>query len=332
VHDKQGGKRAVRRPPPALTATELPDDFDAITLPATSARASAWLPDEHAGALECTFGGAVERVVRSSAIWLDGTRTDELVTQASMEGQTLSFLRSRRTSRDVREMDEPGYTSLGRRARDVNKRGARRLVPKRVLEDTPERTVTLWRTVVALSGDALSDGSTLAGSGVDEFGQHKPGGSSHPKKLTVSTSSKANSKLGYVPPRSESFHPATAESMLGLADVSDSIDMIGSLITTTVQATNYPHFARPPMSTIRPLSPSPIYALPPSITRTKTPSSSATMTPAPLHELKIPRMPLRPRRLSNTSVPANTMPTLEGLLSGCQPSLLHLRPVLRDLG
>jgi hypothetical protein len=209
----------VRRTHPAPTTAPLDDDFDALTLPATSLRASLWMPDEYANGFECTFGGAVERVVRSSGMWMEETRSDETLTPLSMEGQTLSLLRSRRTSRDVEKMDdEQKWLSMGRRGRD-GKKGTRRLVPKRVLEDTPERTVTLWREEVVPIDGAHSDESTLAGS-ADEFGRYKPGGPSKWKRSAGSTSSMAKSKLGYVPTGGETFQPATAESMLGLAEVS----------------------------------------------------------------------------------------------------------------
>jgi hypothetical protein len=203
----------------------LDDDFDAPTLPATSARVSMWMPDEAPLlGMECAFGGATERVVRSSgALLLESARSEHTATHASMDALTLSILRSRRTSRaagpDPERPDE--WTSLGRRARD-GRAGTRRLVPKTVLEDTPERTVTLWRAEIVPAGAAYaSDESTLAGSAgaPDEFGRYKS--SSHRKKSAGSTSSKIKSKLGSGPARSESLRPALTLSALGLADVSD---------------------------------------------------------------------------------------------------------------
>jgi hypothetical protein len=157
----------------------LDDDFDAPTLPATSARVSMWMPDEAPLlGMECAFGGATERVVRSSGtLLLESARSEHTATHASMDALTLSILRSRRTSRaagpDPERLDE--WTSLGRRPRE-GRAGTRRLVPKTVLEDTPERTVTLWRAEIVPAGAAYpSDESTLAGSAgaPDEFGRYK---------------------------------------------------------------------------------------------------------------------------------------------------------------
>jgi hypothetical protein len=145
------------------SAAPLPDDFDALTVQPASLRASLWTAGSAYGfGPECTFGGAIERVVRASgSAW---TRTDETVTHQTMEDRAMSIFHDE--PEPVRR-PEPRWESLGRRTRDAYVRGRKRLVEKKVLEDGPHRTVTMWREEIV-----ASEGSTLAGD-ADEFGKIK---------------------------------------------------------------------------------------------------------------------------------------------------------------
>lgn len=224
--DKEGNKRTTRKryPAPSTTAP-IDDDFDAYTLPATSVYTSNGGP--LADAYECTFGGAIEHVVRTSGVYVEYARNGE----DSFTLPTASVLRSRRSSQHpliVPKTEEPAWESLGRRPRDGRK-GRSRLVPKKVLEDNEARTVTLWREEVVPYGVTLSDESTLAGT-VDEFGREKqsakplkPESPIRKRKLTTSSSVKSKSKASMLaPPPSDAIRPATAQSILGL-DVSSSM-------------------------------------------------------------------------------------------------------------
>jgi hypothetical protein len=269
------------------------------------------------------------------------------------------------------EPNGPGWESMGRRLRDGRK-GRMRLVPKKVLEDNDARTVTLWREELIPVGATVtySDESTLAGT-IDEFGYHKikVGESSKPviaqlskrTRSSQSTTSKAASKLESIPVP-VSPHPDTLQiphvqpvlsldvrsssnSRLHMTDhrlktsVSASLtSLLSPAATHTTQATHASHTSR-----TSPASHTSIHTLPTSPKLPKSPPkpSPKTLTSSPMliaeipplaQRLLSPRHALRPRRFSNASMHALAYSTMDTLLSQCQPSLLHLRPILHELG
>lgn len=250
--NSHGGKKLIRRAYPPPTTAALDDDFDALTLPATSMRGSQWVQEEYADSAvdeygpERTFGGAVEVTVRAASRY-STVHSERIETPRTMESRTRSVslamgsaegrVNGTRNGND-RRMAPPSeadgrWESLGRRARQpkvggVGSSGSRsgweryRMVEHKVLEDGPERTISVWREEVAKSSDG--DGSTLAGD-VDEFGRRSEV-DSHAHRRRASTSSKKDGLLqkvhrnGYA--NGKLFDvTAPPESGLGLSNVSD---------------------------------------------------------------------------------------------------------------
>jgi hypothetical protein len=209
VRDAQGGKRVERRPFPALTTSPLDDDFDAITLPATSL---AYVHEEDDGTSrtplpERTFGGAVEMTVR--ALSTAPRRTDSTTFLSTTDSLPISPKPHQRRH----SVADSQWESLGRRSRQPGQRGEgkRYKMVEHILEDNSERTISVWREEVARSSDD-GDSSTLAG-GTDEWGRFSEA-DSHWRRRTLPKGGSKYKASG------KPFAPATANSMLGISEVS----------------------------------------------------------------------------------------------------------------
>lgn len=364
VSDRQGGKRAVRRPHPPPTTGPMDDDFDAYTVPATTV-ASNWVREEtdydtqEEPSYERTFGGAVEMTVQRMSVAPDRSNP----TLSSPESRAPSEYGSKASVRSGGGFaDNATWESFGHRTRESyentgsSRRGSNgrrfKMVEHKVLEDNSERTISVWREEV--SRTSIGGSSTLAAEdSISEFGQLSSG-NSHAHRKWASTR-KADIKPSRLKEATrESYYiPATPRSMLGITEVFSQRDHhdipsplklrgVPAVMSTIASPLRSPTYIAPPTyiqapTTVASPRRSGERPLPPPVEPRRERGNSAARSPAST-VAALPRpggqKPRRPRKPSDaaSSVRATSMSSVEMILASCQPSLLHLHPMLKELG
>ncbi|KAI9464947.1 hypothetical protein BJY52DRAFT_1392799 [Lactarius psammicola] len=303
------GKRLIRRPHPPPTSAPLPDDFDAITV----TRDGTTIYDDP---------GNSALGINYDALTIAATAAHEhplpihAPVPLSPTRNPVSPIRQRRAASPSRSFAGPDLRSAGSgdglvphskglgygKARSVaGDRSARRslgsgnhppaapaplppfppgkgpaagrndLVEKKVLEDGPERTISVWREDVAKSASEAGDGDGDGRSDLDSHAGRRPARRSQVSSLQRSVSGRSTTPLAGAPPTNITSQPSTPQKAQRRAPVSPSLGHKGTEYSASVsEATS----------------------------RTKVTSAAQ----------------------------------IESVLSSCQPSLLHLLPILEELG
>ncbi|KAH9038385.1 hypothetical protein EDB85DRAFT_2141901 [Lactarius pseudohatsudake] len=312
------GKRLVRRPHPPPTTAPLPDDFDAITV----TRGSATIYDD---AGNSALGIDYDAVTIAATAALERPLPIHAPVPLSPTRNPVSPLRQRRPASPSHSFAGPDPRSAGGgdglmphskglglghgKARSVaGDRSARRslgsgnyppavapsfplppfppgkgpaagrndLVEKKVLEDGPERTISVWREDVAKSSSEAGDGDGDIRSDLDSHAGRRRRVDSV-AQATGSARSKGHRSR-------ESADLTEAEPGFDFA-----AQRVGQVHDTARQCPSRQYH-------------------PPAVDPTKTPAPRATF----------------PLITSSAQI--------ESVLSSCQPSLLHLLPILEELG
>ncbi|KAF8271921.1 hypothetical protein EI94DRAFT_1783871 [Lactarius quietus] len=328
------GKRLVRRPHPPPTSAPLPDDFDAIT----DTRDGTTIYDDAGNsalgidydAMTMTAAAAHERPLPIYApVPLSPTRN-----------HPTSPLRQRRAASPSRSLVEPDLRSAGNgdmphskglshgKARSVaGDRFARRslgtgnhpstsavppplpfppgkgpaagrndLVEKKVLEDGPERTISVWRESVAKNSSEVGDGDNDGRSDLDSHAGRRR------RVESVAHAGSAKSK-GH---RSK--------------DSADFTEIQGSSLQPSVSGRS-----TTPLASALPIN---------SIPQPSTPQKPQRRMPVPVSPSAGPKGSEYSASPSNATsqTKVTSAAYIESVLSSCRPSLLHLLPILEELG
>ncbi|KAA1469614.1 hypothetical protein DENSPDRAFT_835250 [Dentipellis sp. KUC8613] len=296
------GKRLVRRPHPPPTTAPLPDDFDAITV----TRGGTTVYDM------AEWGGGSQPEVDYDAITVEPaypppkpkpspqpasprranspTRSlAGLMGKASLQqdavgkgkGKANSVVGALEGSRSGRRQDgrAPGRTDL---------------VQRKILEDGPERTISIWREGVAKSASEAGDGETeVAKSEVD----------SHAGRRRVST----ESRRGAGPPLATANLKGKERAGRRSVDLTEGprSPLQHSFSSASSPPPSNVTYTGPPQGKNR-------YGAPPKTDSGIESSGQSTTT--------------------TTQSKATSTSSIETVLSSCQPSLLHIAPMLHELG
>ncbi|KAI0252108.1 hypothetical protein BJV78DRAFT_1204796 [Lactifluus subvellereus] len=347
------GKRLVRRPHPPPTTAPLPDDFDAIT--DTRDGTTVYSDAENNSALAIDYDDltVAAPVYERPAPTLTPTPTgihapvpipasrNPLATPTKQQravspSYTLAGPDARSPPRGG---DGPTYErSLGLsagKARSVaGDRPPRRslgpsgnlpplappfssgrgpamgrgeLVEKKVFEDGPERTISVWRENVAkkageTGGDRDRDRGEREGDGRSEV-------DSHAGRRRVSTESRR---------RVESLAQVAGGSMKGKGHRSRESAEFTEVPHSSLQSPpmpSTPHANAPPTSSSQPTTPQKSQRRPPPTSPTVGPKGTEYSA-----------------SVSDVTSQTKVASAIEFILSSCQPSLLHLLPILEELG
>ncbi|KAI0260232.1 hypothetical protein BC834DRAFT_973612 [Gloeopeniophorella convolvens] len=331
VPHNDGSKRLIRRRHPPPTTAPLPDDFDAITV----TRSGTTIYDDAANsAFDIDYDDMTVAPMYEQQQQQQQYMPPPLPAPMSPPRHPVSPPRQRRSGSPSRSLVNPDPRSPQRRgaglpskarsvAGDRAPRGAAPsapmpmppmppakgpaagrtdLVEKKVLEDGPERTISVWRENVANRSSEAGDLDTEGRSDVD----------SHAGRRRVSAESRR---------RVESLASASVkgkESRRGR----ESIDLgtEGPLSPLQRSFSNASTTQRPhpqPINTAVPMTPSKS-------------QRRAPLSPSALGPRKTEYSASISDSTSQTRVALTV--SLETVLGSCQPSLLHLLPVLEELG
>ncbi|KAH8998396.1 hypothetical protein EDB92DRAFT_2111542 [Lactarius akahatsu] len=328
------GKRLVRRPHPPPTTAPLPDDFDAITV----TRGSTTIYDDPGNS---ALGIDYDAVTIAATAALERPLPIHAPVPLSPTRNPVSPLRQRRPASPSHSFAGPDPRSAGGgdglmphskglghgKARSVaGDRSARRslgsgnyppaaappfppgkgpaagrndLVEKKVLEDGPERTISFWREDVAKSSSEAGDGDGDIRSDLDSHAGRRR--------------------------RVDSVAQATGSARSKGHRSRESADL------TEAGAPEIPFYR---WRSVSGRSTTPL-ANAPAINTTPQPS-----TPQKSQRRMPPSLSVAPKATeysasiseatSHTKVTSSAQ--IESVLSSCQPSLLHLLPILEELG
>ncbi|KAN0129532.1 hypothetical protein V8E53_012714 [Lactarius tabidus] len=328
------GKRLVRRPHPPPTSAPLPDDFDAIT----DTRDSTTIYDDPGNS---ALGIDYDDVTVAAAVAPERPIPIHAPVPLSPTRSPLNPLRQRRGASPSRSLIEPDLRSVGNgdglvphskgmghgKARSVaGDRSARRslgsgnhppaaavppmplppfppgkgpaagrsdMVEKKVLEDGPERTISVWREGVLKSSSEAGDGD-----GRSELDSH-----AGRRRRVESVAQTAGSVKGKGHRRKESADFTEGSSLHPAMTDRSSTPLASALPINTNPQPSTPQ--KPHRRAPVPVSPS----AGPKGSEYSASGSDAT---------------------SQTKV--TSAARIESVLSSCQPSLLHLLPILEELG
>ncbi|KAI0056543.1 hypothetical protein BV25DRAFT_1562483 [Artomyces pyxidatus] len=300
VPNREGtGKRLVRRPHPPPTTAPLPDDFDAITV----TRGGTTVHDPADSALDIDYDDmTVEQGFgREMPLRRAGSPTRSL--GGELLGARPGLHKGKANSVAGGMGERPARKSLGGGGKAKAPTAGRvDLVQKKVLEDGPERTISVWREGVAKSASEQGDGEGEVKSEVD----------SHAGRRRVSVDERKRNGL----------------NGLGLANLSlngkESAGPMTEKGPRSPQQRSFSGASSPPQTNMSRISP-PQIASPQKALRAQ-PSSPSRGPPKPDYTTA------SSDGLSTSQSRANGTSTVEAVLSTCQPSLLHIAPILEELG
>ncbi|THH20612.1 hypothetical protein EW146_g813 [Bondarzewia mesenterica] len=305
------GKRLVRRPHPPPTTAPLPDDFDAITI----ARAGTTVlgPDEWGMA-----NGSVPEI----------DYDDVTVQHAFPSEASNQMLSPPRAASPSRSMDAVGALRIGavrglgkgkassvagspgEGARAVKRglaAGRYELVQRKVLEDGPERTISIWREGVAQSASEYGDNDRNGTSTEVD---------SHVRRRRVSSQSRrtGDSQLGLNVPGGNTASPPKGKDRAGRRSVDMTEGPRSPLQRSfsNASSTHHTNMTRisPPLQPISPQNKQPRHR--------------------PGSPIPVPGVDVSDQ--STTHTKATSTSSIEMVLSSCQPSLIHIAPALDSLG
>ncbi|KAK7048837.1 hypothetical protein R3P38DRAFT_2871639 [Favolaschia claudopus] len=297
-----------------LTSAPLPDDFDAIT------QTQRWSRATRLTTIDPTSTGLVDQLEAATRVTTPAPRAADGIVKSRRKYQNSgeAIVAQERSLRRMRGKDRI-------KASDVNDPNLMtpaagqdyEIVGHRVLEEGPERTVSIstWREQAIQEADS-DDAMSVYFVNPDDFAPAELGPTVTVEILPHSRSRSVSKRIGYG--RDESVR-STGKRQSPAKDNPVHFDRTGVMMSSQ----------RGEMKAYRSLSkavsPSPARSSDP---QTSTPRGSGTLiqnshTP-PFHAKKF--------NSESTISSFHLAPTLDDILISCEPSLLHISPVLHKVG
>ncbi|THH29229.1 hypothetical protein EUX98_g4975 [Antrodiella citrinella] len=323
--------QSSRRPPPPPTSVALDDRFDAMTTEVPTEFPAEWHDDRERGPrhdYEESVSGYRNYVTEMERML--GGEVDLQVTSRRDSTASVTTRRVRRNSPEA--LRSPGRSKLGMgqfgsmdNVRQVSgRRASMELVEHHVMEDGPQRTISLWREKVAQS--------SLSGSKADDDVRSEVG--NHVHRRVPSGESYGSRRKGeeYARSRTDSVYERS-EYMVAMKPTKGG---------------GIPRIPHPPseIAETAPYAGSHLRQCEEGLLATRRTSAvsngSGRSSDSRNGQIAVQQQTMSPLR-TRTYVPidggevssvskATTTSSVELILADCEPSLLHIAPILSELG
>jgi len=351
-----------RRPPAPPTSVALDDRFDAMTTEVPTEFPTEWNDDHERGGPRRDYEESVSGY-RNYVTEMERMLGGEVDLQVTSRRDSTASVTTRRVRRNSPEtLRSPGRSRLGMgqfgsmdNIRQVSgRRASMELVEHRVMEDGPQRTISLWREKVAQSSLSGSKAEDDMRSEVDNHVHRRvPSGESYGSRRNA----RSRADSGYE--RSEymvAMKPRKGGGMPRIphppSEIAEATPYAGSVRHSSSNVGASPRMQT--IDRIRPASPavrrgsighSSYERSEHMITFPNTPpysNGSGRSSGSPTGQMAVQQRSMSPLR-TRTYVPidggddasvskATTTSSVELILADCEPSLLHIAPILSELG